>query len=101
MPNDTTSRPETPATRPIGAMRVSRPIGWFMVVFGIWSLVIWPTFMVNISEDPRSWGPTGGMTAFFTVHLVIAVVSFICGVAFGIIGVRAMLAFRRSATARD
>ena len=79
-------------------MRVSRPVGWFMVVFGIWSWVIWPTFMVNISEDPRSWGPTGGMTAFFTVHLVIAVISFICGTAFGIIGIRAMLAFRRTAT---
>jgi hypothetical protein len=79
-------------------MRVSRPVAWFMVVFGIWSWVIWPTFMVNISEDPRSWGPGGGMTAFFTVHLVIAVVSFVCGTAFGIIGIRAMLAFRRAAT---
>ena len=83
-------------TKSPGGMRVSRPVAWFMVVFGIWSLVIWPTFMVNISQDPRSWGPTGGMTAFFTVHLVIAVISFVCGMAFGTIGVRAMLAFRRA-----
>jgi hypothetical protein len=82
-------------------MRVSRSIAWFMVVFGIWSWVIWPTFVVNVSADPRSWGPTGGPTAFWTVHFVIAVISFICGTAFGVIGIRAMLAARRAATQGD
>jgi hypothetical protein len=77
-------------------MRVSAPIGWLCVVFGVWSWVIWPTFMNNISADPRSWGPTGGPTAFFTVHLVIAVVSFIFGTVFGVIGIRGLLALRRA-----
>jgi hypothetical protein len=80
-------------------MRFSPSIAWFLVIFGVWSWVIWPTFMSNISADPRSWSPTGGPTAFFLVHLVIAVVSFILGTIIGTLGIRALIALRRAARA--
>ena len=38
-----------------------------LVAFGVWSWVIWPTFLKNIWADHRSWNH--GMTAFFGVHL--------------------------------
>ena len=41
----------------------------FLLAFGVWSWVIWPTFLRNIWKDPRSWD--GGPTAFFTVHLLL------------------------------
>ncbi|WP_375488759.1 SCO4848 family membrane protein [uncultured Jatrophihabitans sp.] len=67
---------------------MSRRVGWFLVAFGVWSWIIWPTFLKNIWADPRSWHH--GMTAFFGVHLVLTVVSLILGTAIGVLGIRAL-----------
>ncbi|HWE88349.1 MAG TPA: hypothetical protein VG317_02650 [Pseudonocardiaceae bacterium] len=64
-------------------------------MFGVWTWVIWPTFMKNISADPRSFAD-GGPTAFFDVHLVLSVVSFLAGTAIAVLGIRGLLALRRS-----
>lgn len=77
-------------------VRMSRPVSWFLLAFGVWSWVIWPTFLTNISGDPRSWNPAGGPTAFFLVHLVLTVVSLALGTAIGVLGVRGLLASRRA-----
>jgi hypothetical protein len=58
----------------------------FLVGFGVWSWVIWPTFLKNIWKDPRSWHH--GMTAFFGVHLVLTIVSLVLGTIIGALGVR-------------
>lgn len=62
--------------------------------------MIWPTFLKNVSADPRSWQAGGGPTAFFTVHLVLTVVSLGLGSAIGVIGVRGLLAARKAARER-
>jgi hypothetical protein len=69
---------------------VSKRVGWFLVAFGVWSWVIWPTFLKNIWKDSRSWHD--GMTGFFAVHLVLTVVSLALGTAIGVLGVRALRA---------
>jgi len=66
----------------------------FLAAFGVWSWVIWPTFLRNIWKDPRSWDH--GATAFFTVHLVLVVVSLAFGTVIGVLGVRGLLALRAS-----
>jgi hypothetical protein len=73
---------------------VSKRVGWFLVAFGVWSWVIWPTFLKNIWADPRSWhdGPTG----FFTVHLALTVVSLALGTVIGVLGVRALRPARQA-----
>ena len=50
-------------------MITSKRVSWFLVAFGVWSWIIWITFLKNIWADPRSWNH--GMTAFFGVHLVL------------------------------
>ncbi|WP_375480266.1 SCO4848 family membrane protein [uncultured Jatrophihabitans sp.] len=74
-------------------MIVSRRVSWFLVAFGVWSWVIWPTFLKNIWADKRSWHD--GMTAFFAVHLVLTVVSLALGTAIGVLGARGLLSTRR------
>jgi hypothetical protein len=69
----------------------------FLFAFGVWSWVIWPAFLVNIAKDGRSWALGGGPTAFFTVHLVLAVVSLLAGTVIGVLGVRGLLAARSRA----
>jgi hypothetical protein len=71
-------------------------VSWSLVAFGVWTWVIWPTFMKNISADPRSFAH-GAPTAFFDVHLALSVVSFAAGTAIAVLGVRGLLALRRSA----
>jgi hypothetical protein len=73
---------------------VSKRAAWFLVVVGVWSWVIWPTFLHNIWKDSRSWhdGPTG----FFLVHLVLTVVSLAIGSAVAWLGGRGLLRARRS-----
>jgi ABC-type polysaccharide/polyol phosphate export permease len=73
---------------------VSRRVAWFLVAFGVWSWIIWPTFLKNIWKDPRSWHD--GMTAFFTVHLLLTVVSLVLGTAIGVLGVRGLRFARRT-----
>lgn len=67
---------------------ITKRVAWFLVAFGVWSWVIWPTFLKNIWADSRSWH--GGATGFFLVHLVLTVVSLILGTAIAWIGVRAL-----------
>lgn len=68
-------------------MVISKRVAWFLLAFGVWSWVIWPVFLKNIWQDGRSWHH--GMTAFFTVHLVLTVVSLTLGTAIGLLGLRA------------
>jgi hypothetical protein len=68
-----------------------------LIVFGVWSWVIWPIFIRNIAADPRSWNAAGGPTAFFIVHLVLTVVSMVFAIVLPVIGIRGLLAARRAA----
>jgi hypothetical protein len=74
---------------------MSRAVSWTLIVFGVWSWVIWPVFILNISADPRSWDVTGEPTAFFVVHLVLTVASLVFAVILPVIGIRGLLAARR------
>jgi hypothetical protein len=76
---------------------VSKKVAWFLIAFGVWSWVIWPTFLKNIWNDPRSWDH--GMTQFFAVHLVLTIVSLVLGTIVGVIGIRALRALRARSSA--
>ncbi|SOD71958.1 hypothetical protein SAMN05892883_1418 [Jatrophihabitans sp. GAS493] len=71
-------------------MQLTRRVSWLLLAFGVWSWIIWPTFLKNIWKDPRSWND--GMTAFFTVHLLLTVASLAFGTAIGILGLRGVRA---------
>lgn len=77
-------------------MRLSVAMSWFLLLFGVWSWVIWPVFLRNIAADPRSFH-SGGPTAFFLVHLVLTVLSLAFGTVIGVIGGRSLVVGRRSA----
>jgi biotin transporter BioY len=68
-------------------MRISRRAAGFLVAFGVYSWIIWPTFLKNIWHDDRSWHH--GATGFFLVHLVLTVVSLALGTVVAVIGIRA------------
>ncbi|HWC34049.1 MAG TPA: hypothetical protein VG650_04385 [Mycobacteriales bacterium] len=66
-------------------MILSRRWSAFLLLFGVWSWIIWPTFIRNIANDPRAF--TGNRPhAFFVVHLVLTVLSLALGTAIGWLG---------------
>ncbi|WP_432495937.1 SCO4848 family membrane protein [Kineococcus auxinigenes] len=74
-------------------MVLSARTSWFLVAFGVWSWFIWPNFLRNIWNDPRSF--EDGPQPFFLVHLVLVVVSLALGTAIAAIGVRGLRGARR------
>ncbi|MFG2818931.1 SCO4848 family membrane protein [Kitasatospora sp. NPDC048365] len=80
-------------------MKLSRTVSWFLTAFGVWSLFIWTTFVKNLWKDSGGQAFVGGdhsqPTAFFWVHLLLAVTSLALGLAVGAIGVRGLRALRR------
>lgn len=76
-------------------MVLSRRISGFLIAFGVWSWIIWPTFIKNIWHDPRSWHD--GATGFFVVHALLTATSLLLGTAIGWLGVRGWRAADRPA----
>lgn len=79
-------------------MKLGRRTSWFLTAFGVWSLIIWTTFVKNLWKDSAHQAFTNGdhahPTAFFWIHLTLAVTSFLLGAVVGLIGVRGLRAGR-------
>ncbi|GAB3579419.1 membrane protein [Amycolatopsis endophytica] len=74
---------------------MSRRTALFLLGFGIWSWIIWITFVKNLWASDNSWAADGSATGFFVVHLILAIVSFALGTIIGVIGWRGLRARRR------
>ncbi|SEC66673.1 hypothetical protein SAMN05428939_2952 [Streptomyces sp. TLI_105] len=81
-----------------GVMKLSRRVSWFLLAFGAWSWFIWVTFVKNLWNDGSglAFDDAGDPTAYFWVHLLLAVTSFVLGTAIGVIGLRGVRAARRA-----
>lgn len=78
-------------------VKLSRPVSWFLLAFGVWSWVIWVTFVKNLVKDGSGLAfDNGDPTAYFWVHLTLAIVSFVWGTVVGAIGLRGLRALRRT-----
>jgi hypothetical protein len=78
-------------------VQLSRKWSVFLLAFGVWSWVIWPTFLKNIAADPRSFSGHRPH-AFFIVHLVLTVLSLVLGSLVGLLGIKGL---RRGAASTD
>ncbi|MFR9796331.1 SCO4848 family membrane protein [Streptomyces sp. MS06] len=74
-------------------MKLSRPVSWFLLAFGVWSWVVWTTFVKNLVKDASGLAfDDGNPTAYFWIHLALAITSFLLGTAIGAIGFRGLRA---------
>jgi hypothetical protein len=76
---------------------MTRRVSLFLVGVGVWTWVIWPTFLKNIWRDDRAFD--NGPTSFLIVHAVLVGVSLLIGTAIGLIGWRGLRAARRASGA--
>lgn len=86
-------------------MKLSRRVSWFLVAFGVWSWIVWTTFVKNLWKDSSGLafhdGSHAHPTAYFWIHLTLAIVSFLLGTAIGALGVRGLLALRHRRDAAE
>lgn len=71
---------------------ISKLAARFLVVAGVFNVVIWPRFAKAITDDDRAWaGEHWNSTpqAFFWVHAVLIVTAFLIGLGVLVVGVRA------------
>ncbi|QTZ93685.1 SCO4848 family membrane protein [Streptomyces auratus] len=63
--------------------------------------MLWITFVKNLWKDGSglAFDDAGDPTAYFWVHLLLAVASFLLGTVIGVIGFRGVRALRREAAA--
>ncbi|MGK5630757.1 SCO4848 family membrane protein [Streptomyces sp. URMC 123] len=82
---------------------LSRRAAWFLLAFGVWSWFIWITFVKNLWQDGSglAFDDAGDPTAYFWVHLLLAITSFVLGTVIGLIGLRAVRAYRGRAGSGD
>ncbi|BAU85590.1 integral membrane protein [Streptomyces laurentii] len=78
-------------------MKLSRPVSWFLLAFGVWSWMIWTTFVKNLWHDASglAFDAADKPTTYFWIHLALAITSFLLGTAVGVIGLRGVLALRK------
>ncbi|MDB1087078.1 hypothetical protein PJ985_05790 [Streptomyces sp. ACA25] len=78
-------------------MRLGPVSSWFLLGFGVWSWVIWITFIRNLARDASglAFDGAGDPTAYFWVHLSLAVTSILLGTVIGLIGLRSLRVLHR------
>jgi len=73
---------------------ISKWSAWFLVLAGVFNVVIWPRFAKAIVDDDRAWTSDAWAstpTGFFWVHAVLIVTAMTFGVLVLVIGVRSVL----------
>jgi hypothetical protein len=85
-----------PAGADTAEVKLTRGKSVFLLLFGVWSWFIWVTLVINVAADPRAF-VAGSATAFFYVHLTLAIISIVFGTLIGLFGVRGLVASRRAA----
>lgn len=70
-----------------GPVRLTRRTAAFLVLAGLWPLLIWPNFVRVVATDERAFDD--GPTAYLVVHVALAAVSMSLGLALVVLGVRA------------
>ena len=79
-------------------MKLSRRVSWFLVAFGVWSWIVWVTFVKNLWKDTSGLafhhGDHSHPTAYFWIHLALAITSTVLGTAIAVLGLRGLRALR-------
>ncbi|WP_233221692.1 SCO4848 family membrane protein [Streptomyces carminius] len=77
-------------------MELSRPVSWFLLAFGVWSWFLWPNFIRNLWKDTSglAFDGAGDPTAYFWIHLLMALTSLVLGTGVGVVGLRGVRALR-------
>ncbi|WP_237686581.1 SCO4848 family membrane protein [Arthrobacter jiangjiafuii] len=62
-----------------------------LIISGLWSLLVWPPYLIQAYKDPRARDEKGAPTRYLTVNLMKVTTSMVFGLATIIVGFRALM----------
>jgi hypothetical protein len=69
-------------------VNVPAALSWVLVFAGLWSVIAWVPFLLQVWKDPRSKDDKGNMTSYLTTRFMLITTSMILGIATLVIGFR-------------
>lgn len=70
---------------------MSRRSAWFLIVAGMFNIVVWPRFAIAVVQDERAWADVAWAsepTSFFWVHAVLITTAVVIALGVLWVGVR-------------
>ncbi|KAD3515277.1 hypothetical protein GD627_13445 [Arthrobacter yangruifuii] len=72
-------------------MVLSTPLSLVLVIAGLWSVIVWPSYLRDVLKSPKSRDANGAATRYMTMNLMKISTAIILGLATLVIGVRGLL----------
>ncbi|MCQ2001791.1 SCO4848 family membrane protein [Arthrobacter zhaoxinii] len=72
-------------------MVLSTPLALVLVIAGLWSILIWPSYLRDVLKSPRSRDAKGAPTRYMTLNLMKISTAIIFGLATLVIGARGLI----------
>ena len=72
-------------------MSLPTPLAIVLIIAGLWSILVWPSFLKDVLKSPKARDESGAPTRYMTVNLMKISSSMVFGLATIVIGVRALL----------
>ncbi|WP_146363525.1 SCO4848 family membrane protein [Arthrobacter yangruifuii] len=72
-------------------MVLSTPLSLVLVIAGLWSVIVWPSYLRDVLKSPESRDANGAATRYMTMNLMKISTAIILGLATLVIGVRGLL----------
>ncbi|WP_308470585.1 SCO4848 family membrane protein [Arthrobacter sp. 08Y14] len=62
-----------------------------LIVAGLWSLIVWPPYLIEAYKSPKARDEKGAPTRYLTVNLMKVTTSMVFGLVTIIVGFRALM----------
>ena len=71
-------------------MSLPTPLALVLVVSGLWSILVWPSFLKEVMKSPRARDESGAPTRYLTTSLMKISSAMVFGLAVVVIGIRGL-----------
>ena len=72
-------------------MSLPTPLALVLIVAGLWSILVWPSFLKDVLKSPKARTEAGAPTRYMTVNLMKISSAMLFGLATVVIGIRALV----------
>ncbi|MCQ1987808.1 SCO4848 family membrane protein [Arthrobacter sp. zg-Y844] len=72
-------------------MVLSTPLALVLVIAGLWSLIVWPSYLRDVLKSPQARDAKGSPTRYMTTNLMKISTAMVFGLATLVIGVRGLI----------
>ncbi|MBO0896471.1 hypothetical protein J0915_07910 [Arthrobacter sp. zg-ZUI10] len=72
-------------------MTLPTALAVILIIAGLWSLIVWPPYLIEAYKSPKARDEKGAPTRYLTVNLMKVTTSMVFGLVTIIVGFRALM----------